>query len=245
MGIDAPSTDLTARIQQTRKRMILSGDLEPMRPGEHAIHGRAPGSSAVLDVDAVSRAADMRSRRVGADTVVEMDLNDYTGTQPGTKELAEAADADEAFEIGGETSDDETGFDLGPEGARDVPESEEEEIEFLPETRDPETDPEYAAAYAETLLGQFDEVYRRLDELGSALVMLATEVGGQLRELLDREPVAPVPIVFTAERQLSDEGAVDLAEELRAAFETPTAEAPSKWRAFLSAAFSGGSGPYE
>lgn len=189
-GIDAPSQDLTTRIQATRKKLILSGDIEPHRPGERMLHGRAPG--AALDIEQVSRAADLRQRRTGRTEVVEMDLTDYTGTQPGTKELIDAADADEPFAVGEEPdADGNDTFDLGDEpGTVD-----EDEPELDDEPDEPELGPVALDVSSETELlllldiaeqGRADaerrheELLERLDGIGAGLIALANGLADQI-----------------------------------------------------------------
>lgn len=245
MGIDAPSSDLTARIQATRKRLILSGDIEPMKPGERLIHGRQPGAAAILDVDAVSRAADLRARRAGtADTVVEMDMTDYTGTQPGTKELLEAADADEPFALGEETPEAEVApeqedvFNLGGESEPSRPTEPELEVE-----------PERIQAVVhreETFADQFEQVREQLAGIEAALVLIAREFSARLDEILETVK-ARETIVLPPPPVLSDEEAEKLREEFRAPIlPTPVAHViRSRWRTVLSLILGPDYWPYE
>lgn len=188
-GIDAPSTDLTQRIQARRKAMVLSGDLEPMKPGERQIHGRSPGAS--LDVEALGRAQDARSRR--SERVVEMDYEDYTGTQPASRE---AADADEPFEVGAEEQTEPDTFDLGDEPEIPLGKVDIEVVRREPGPLDLDTllqdNEDLALLFAtqsEKALDALAGLNERFDELGRGFVAFAENVAEALAKL-DGQPTA-------------------------------------------------------
>ena len=98
MGIDAESQDLTARIQARRKALVLAGEVEPGRPGERLIHGRAPGAHDAFEASGVGRVAIARARRAAAETVVEMDYTDYGNGGGGGVAVQEPEAEEEEFE---------------------------------------------------------------------------------------------------------------------------------------------------
>jgi len=185
MGLDAESQDLTARIQAKRRALVLAGEVDPHKPGERVIHGRQPGAADNLEGVGVGRsaqAAEARGRRSfrgsaeAAGVVVEMDYTDYTGTQPGTRE---AADADEPFEVGDEAeAEAEDEFDLGEELVeKDYGPKLETFDPSVVEGLDTEALEALIAAVARDMHEQHAEVLERLDGLARGLVVLAEHMG--------------------------------------------------------------------
>ena len=194
MGLDAPSQDLTARIAARRKALIREGVGDPMKPGEHVIAGRGGGG---LDAASLER-ADMASRfrgRAGrapaSDEVIEMDYTDYTGTQPGTRE---AADADEPFEVGEEPEpEEELEFDLGEPSDEDpppfLPESDEEPVQ---RRRRPAPLAVRSHDADEILKGQ-EDLRARLDDLAAGLLAFAEGVSAALERIENPLVVVEAP----------------------------------------------------
>jgi hypothetical protein len=158
--------------------LVRSGELAPMKPGEHRIAGTGGG----LDEAAIAR-ADMAARFRGraargvdvSDAVVEMDYEDYTGTQPGTRE---AADADEPFAVGEGEEPDE--FDLGDEGDDLPPEDDEPTIR-----RSRRPAPLHASGLtdAEEILKGQDDLRQRLEGIASGMLALAEGLGAALERI--------------------------------------------------------------
>jgi hypothetical protein len=187
VGLDAPSQDLTARIAARRKALIREGVVDPMKPGEHLIAGRGGGQ---VDEAALAR-ADMAARYRGragrgveaGDEVVEMDFTDYTGTQPASRE---AADADEPFEVGEGEEPDE--FDLGEDepGERltgeEFLDSLEPDEEPVLRRRRPEPVALRSHDADEILKGQ-EDLRERLDDIAAGMLALAEGFGEALANI--------------------------------------------------------------
>jgi hypothetical protein len=105
-GIDAESSDLTARIQARRRDLVRSGQVEPLRPGERAVARGTAQTTPPLPQPV------QRSRR--SEVVVEFD---DTPTPGGAAALAEASATDEV-ESG--DPDDEQFATADPETALDL-----------------------------------------------------------------------------------------------------------------------------
>jgi hypothetical protein len=175
---------LTARIAQRRKALIREGIVDPMKPGEHVIAGRGGGGLDPASLERADMAARFRGRAGRApasDEVVEMDYVDYTGTQPGTRE---AADADEPFAVGEEPeSEEDLEFDLGEPSDEDPP-----PFILLREPEEPvrRRRPAPLAARShdtdEILKGQ-EDLRERLDNLAAGLLAFAEGVGAALERI--------------------------------------------------------------
>ena len=107
-------------------------------------------------------------RPASGDTVVEMDMTDYTGTQPGTKEALAAADADEPFAVGEEA---EPEFDLGdgPQRVEDLLDDEPEDL------REAHVFPDEPAAPPEDYI-TIEQLNARLSGLEGALEIIAAGI---------------------------------------------------------------------
>lgn len=70
MGIDAPSTDMTARIQAKRRALAAAGQLNQER-NPFTAQGGSAGAVDVSKYAALARAEERRAERAGGDRVVE------------------------------------------------------------------------------------------------------------------------------------------------------------------------------
>lgn len=84
MGLDAESTDLTARIQRRRAALVAAGEVEPARPGEHRLFRGQPG--------AVPLPRSIPTR--GAHRIVPVDETPTRGGREALEETAETSAAD-------------------------------------------------------------------------------------------------------------------------------------------------------
>jgi len=182
VGLDAPSQDLTARIQARRRSLILSGEIEPALPGERMIHGKQPGAAATFETAgaALATAQTRRAfRSARAEEVVEMDYTDYS----------EGADADEPFEVGAGEPEPEP--EPEPEDDELLRAAEELEIDLRPSQE------EYAervlldddglllalAEVKEMVTVVREEMHERMDAYDRGLIALARGLGEELQAL--------------------------------------------------------------
>lgn len=84
MGIDAESTDLTARIQRRRRALLAAGEIEPARPGEYPVFRGGPAAAPPPE----PRSRDTR--------VVQLDETPTRGGAAALDELPETSGTDEA-----------------------------------------------------------------------------------------------------------------------------------------------------
>lgn len=141
MGLDAKSTDLTARIQRRRAALVAAGEVDPARPGEHRAFRGQPGTAPPREIP--TRGAhrkvvplDESPERGGADAepvYIEDGEDTYLGSQEEKDAIENEVTESGVNEFGEKFEpDDDGGFDLGEAG----------------QPYDPERDPELASPEA-------------------------------------------------------------------------------------------------